>query len=112
MVFGTLIIGAIIIACLYKLNKDYVVLTLFTKRVRTVDGTPLENSVALPKGLTIFGNAFDFALASEGSEFVCLFNVSEIADLLRDECAMFIERIANSLPLPILTKTRVDIELE
>ncbi|XP_069964039.1 cytochrome P450 4p1-like [Bactrocera oleae] len=66
MVFGTLIIGAIIIACLYKLNKDYVVLTLFTKRVRTVDGTPLENSVALPKGLTIFGNAFDFALASEG----------------------------------------------
>ncbi|XP_049309019.1 LOW QUALITY PROTEIN: cytochrome P450 4p1-like [Bactrocera dorsalis] len=65
MVFWTLVIGAIIIAWLYKLNKDYVVLTLFTKRVKTVDGTPLENSVALCKGRTIFGNAFDFSVSPD-----------------------------------------------
>uniref|UniRef100_A0A0K8WD67 Cytochrome P450 4p1 n=2 Tax=Bactrocera latifrons TaxID=174628 RepID=A0A0K8WD67_BACLA len=65
MVFWTLVIGAIVIAWLYKLNKDYVVLALFTKRVKTVDGTPLENSVALPKGRTIFGNAFDLALSPD-----------------------------------------------
>ncbi|XP_049309424.1 cytochrome P450 4p1-like [Bactrocera dorsalis] len=65
MVFWTLVIGAVIIAWLYKLNKDYVVLTLFTKRVKTVDGTPLENSVALPKGRTIFGNAFDLGLSPD-----------------------------------------------
>ncbi|XP_050326895.1 cytochrome P450 4p1-like [Bactrocera neohumeralis] len=65
MVYWTLVIGAIIISWLYKLNKDYVVLALFAKRVRTIDGTPLENSVALLKGRTIFGNVFDFALASD-----------------------------------------------
>ncbi|CAD7014192.1 cytochrome P450 4p1 [Ceratitis capitata] len=65
MLFWALVIGAIIVAWLYRLNKDYVVLACFTKRVRTVDGTPLENSVALPKARTIFGNAFDLAVSGD-----------------------------------------------
>ncbi|XP_053962632.1 cytochrome P450 4p1-like [Anastrepha ludens] len=65
MVFWTLIIGALLIVWLYKLNKDYVVMALFAKRVHTADGTPLENSVGTPKGRTIFSNVFDLALSSD-----------------------------------------------
>lgn len=50
---GTLIVW------LYRINKDYFVLSFFAPRVRTKDGRPLEELVALAEGNTIFGNNFD-----------------------------------------------------
>lgn len=44
---------------LYRVNKDYYILAFFAKRIRTKDGTPVENIVAIAKGNTIFANSFD-----------------------------------------------------
>ncbi|KAH8300305.1 hypothetical protein KR044_012638 [Drosophila immigrans] len=49
----------------FRLRKDYVLLSL-CRRVKTVDGGPLEKTVAIGKGTTIFGNTFDtFGMTSE-----------------------------------------------
>lgn len=50
---GTLIVW------LYRINKDYFVLSFFAPRVRTKDGRPLEDLVALAPGNSLFGNNFD-----------------------------------------------------
>ncbi|EDV36701.1 uncharacterized protein Dana_GF11817 [Drosophila ananassae] len=57
---------------LYRLNKDYYVMSFFAKRVRTKDGQPLSSLVALPKGVTIFGNSFDLY----GKDHAGVFNMS------------------------------------
>ncbi|XP_026834187.1 cytochrome P450 4p1 [Drosophila erecta] len=44
---------------LYRVNKDYHVLSLFAKRIRSKDGTPMELIAPTPKGKSIFGNTFD-----------------------------------------------------
>ncbi|XP_039479318.1 uncharacterized protein LOC120443936 [Drosophila santomea] len=44
---------------LYRANKDYHVLSFFTKRIRSKDGTPVEIIAPTPRGKTIFGNTFD-----------------------------------------------------
>ncbi|KAH8407636.1 hypothetical protein KR222_008526 [Zaprionus bogoriensis] len=55
-----LLIGlATLIVWLYRINKDYYVLSFFAPRVRTKDGRPLESIVSVAKGRTIFGNNFD-----------------------------------------------------
>lgn len=50
---GTLIVW------LYRINKNYFVLSFFAPRVRTKDGRPLEDLVALAPGNSLFGNNFD-----------------------------------------------------
>lgn len=58
MVLWLIIIAIISFVWLYKLNKDYFILA-FAKRIKTVDGTPLEQIAPVAKGKTIFGNTFD-----------------------------------------------------
>ncbi|XP_033154341.1 uncharacterized protein LOC117137146 [Drosophila mauritiana] len=44
---------------LHRANKDYHILSFFTKRIRSKDGTPVKIIAPMPKGKTIFGNTFD-----------------------------------------------------
>ncbi|XP_065357390.1 probable cytochrome P450 4ac1 [Calliphora vicina] len=48
----------VLISYLLKLNKDYYILSL-CKRIKTIDGSPLEDKVVIIPGLTRFGNNFD-----------------------------------------------------
>ncbi|XP_036331660.1 probable cytochrome P450 4p3 [Rhagoletis pomonella] len=66
---------AFIAAWLYKLNRDYCVMAFFAKRLKTVDGTPLENIVPQAKAETIFANVFDCF----GADNVALFENSRIS---------------------------------
>lgn len=59
LVLWLVIAASALVHWLYRLNKDYYVMSFFAKRVRTKDGQPLSSLVALPKGVTIFGNSFD-----------------------------------------------------
>ncbi|KAI8118596.1 putative cytochrome P450 4ac1 [Lucilia cuprina] len=52
------VILLIFIKYLLKLNKDYFILSL-CKRIKTIDGKPLEEKVVIIPGLTRFGNNFD-----------------------------------------------------
>lgn len=57
---------AFLAAWLYKLNRDYCVMAFFAKRLKTVDGTPLEHIVPQAKAETIFANVFDYLGADNG----------------------------------------------
>ncbi|XP_043066615.1 cytochrome P450 4p1-like [Drosophila bipectinata] len=60
---------SVLVHWLYKINKDYYILAFFAKRIRTKDGTPVENIVAINKGNTIFGNSFDLYGQDHASVF-------------------------------------------
>uniref|UniRef100_A0A0K8VFI5 Putative cytochrome P450 4p3 n=1 Tax=Bactrocera latifrons TaxID=174628 RepID=A0A0K8VFI5_BACLA len=66
---------AFLAAWLYKLNRDYCVMAFFAKRLKTVDGTPLEHIVPQAKAETIFANVFDCF----GADNVVLFDSSRIS---------------------------------
>lgn len=55
----------VLINYLLKLNKDYYILSL-CKRIKTVDGSPLEDKVVIIPGLTRFGNNFDLLTMTPG----------------------------------------------
>ncbi|CAD7014193.1 unnamed protein product [Ceratitis capitata] len=66
---------ALLVAWLHKLNRDYCVMAFFAKRLKTVDGTPLERVVPQAKAETIFGNVFDYF----GANNVALFDSCRIS---------------------------------
>ncbi|XP_034106031.1 probable cytochrome P450 4p3 [Drosophila albomicans] len=56
-IFIAILIGLLSVYA-FRLRKDYVLLAL-CRRFKTIDGGPLEKTVATGKGTTIFGNTFD-----------------------------------------------------
>lgn len=68
LILWTLVVAIAIVLWIYKLNKDYSLLGL-CKRIKTVDGSPLENVVPVAPGKTIFGNNFDMLPFSTGIIF-------------------------------------------
>jgi len=67
MIIWTYLIGFLIIAlCLFYINKDYYVLCM-VKRLKTVDGSDLDNICSVLKGRTIFGNSFDIFGMTSGN---------------------------------------------
>lgn len=78
MVLWTLAVGLILIIWLFKLNKNFHVLAFFAPRIKTVNGSPVENIVSHLPGTTIFGNTFDVANLDYGKlqlEIIPLHNV-------------------------------------
>jgi len=63
---GIPILLAVLTLLLKHINKTYFILSL-TKRVRTEDGSPLENKVAIVPGKTPFGNNLDILNFTPGS---------------------------------------------
>ncbi|XP_067631943.1 probable cytochrome P450 4p3 isoform X2 [Eurosta solidaginis] len=60
MLLSIFIVGlTFVVVWLYKLNRDYCVMACFAKRLKTVDGRPLEQVVPQAKPETIFANVFD-----------------------------------------------------
>lgn len=70
-----IVVLAFLAAWLYKLNRDYCVMAFFAKRLKTVDGTPLEHIVPQAKAETIFANVFDCF----GADNVVLFDSCRIS---------------------------------
>lgn len=64
-----LILILIFLVYLYKLNQNYYILSL-VKRVRTVDGSKLEDKIAVMPGKTIFGNNFDLLQMNSGKRHI------------------------------------------
>ena len=60
-----LILIVIFLVYLYKVNQNYYILSL-VKRVKTVDGSKLEDKIAILPGITIFGNNFDLLQLNTG----------------------------------------------
>uniref|UniRef100_A0A1A9VZG8 Cytochrome P450 n=1 Tax=Glossina brevipalpis TaxID=37001 RepID=A0A1A9VZG8_9MUSC len=58
----------ILIVLLYKVNDNYFILAL-CKRIKCVDGEPLEKKVCIIPGKTIFGNNFDVLSVTPGKLF-------------------------------------------
>ncbi|XP_054737394.1 cytochrome P450 4p1-like [Anastrepha obliqua] len=75
LLFAFIIAVISIAAWLYKLNRDYCVMAFFAKRLKTIDGTPLENIVPQANAETIFANVFDCFRADN----VALFESSRIS---------------------------------
>ncbi|XP_041674432.1 probable cytochrome P450 4ac1 [Drosophila eugracilis] len=65
---GTPLLIAVLWLLLKEINKSYFILSL-TKRVRTVDGSPLETKVAVMPGKTRFGNNLDILNFTPSSVF-------------------------------------------
>lgn len=60
MIILWLILALSALLCwLHRANKDYNILSFFTKRIRLKDGTPVEIIAPIAKGKTIFGNTLD-----------------------------------------------------
>ncbi|XP_023305870.2 cytochrome P450 4p1-like [Lucilia cuprina] len=80
MVFWTLAVGFILIIWLFKLNKNYHILAFFAPRIKTTDGSPVENIAPPLPGRTIFGNTFDVA----GYDYVATFKYArQNAELMK-----------------------------
>ncbi|XP_067631944.1 probable cytochrome P450 4p3 isoform X3 [Eurosta solidaginis] len=76
MLLSIFIVGlTFVVVWLYKLNRDYCVMACFAKRLKTVDGRPLEQVVPQAKPETIFANVFDCF----GADNVVLFNSCRIS---------------------------------
>ncbi|KAH8355008.1 hypothetical protein KR093_003747, partial [Drosophila rubida] len=54
-----IITASVLLHWVYRVNKDYHILSFFSRRVHTKDGRPVEDIVPIPKGKTIFANCFD-----------------------------------------------------
>jgi len=60
MIILWLVVGfSVLLHWLYRINKNYCVLSFFSRRIQSKDGTPVESIAPIPKGKTIFGNTFD-----------------------------------------------------
>lgn len=59
LILWLLAVLSVLIHWLYKVNKDYYILSFFARRARTKDGRSVDSLVPTPKGRTIFGNCFD-----------------------------------------------------
>ncbi|XP_075169921.1 putative cytochrome P450 4p3 [Haematobia irritans] len=69
MYLWTLAVGFILILYIFRLNRNYNILAFFAPRIRTENGSNVENIVPTMPGKTIFGNTFDTA----GLDFVGTF---------------------------------------
>ncbi|XP_073813532.1 cytochrome P450 4p1-like [Musca autumnalis] len=69
MFLWTLAVGFVCILYIFRLRKDFQLLAFFAPKLRTADGSPVENLVPTLPGKTIFGNTFDTA----GLDFVDTF---------------------------------------
>ncbi|XP_041632748.1 uncharacterized protein [Drosophila kikkawai] len=75
MLFLILIVaGSLLLHWLYRLNKDYYVMSFFAKRLYTKDGRSAESISPVAPGKTIFGNTLDLY----GSDHAGIFNHSRI----------------------------------
>lgn len=72
MFLWTLAVGLICILYIFRLRKDFKILAFFAPKLRTADGSPVENLVPALPGKTIFGNTFDTAGLDFGKLQLCL----------------------------------------
>ncbi|XP_037713501.1 uncharacterized protein LOC119549472 [Drosophila subpulchrella] len=59
IILWLVIVFSVLLHWLYRINKNYCILSFFSRRIQSKDGTPVETIAPIPKGKTIFGNTFD-----------------------------------------------------